>query len=93
VIDAKVHAETHAAPILPQSNAATMHRQPTQRSISDAEIGVGLISPNVAKAVRAAMMRALEADRAGDRNECEEALTQVERLLNSAATQLAPDGR
>ena len=71
----------------PESTAAKMHRQPTPGSIAAAELKLGLISPEQFNAVKAAMSRAREADGAGNRSACEQALADVKRLLDSASAQ------
>ena len=82
MIDAKIHAKA-STNTAPQSTAATMHRQPTQSSMVDAEIGLA----SQFDAVKAAMARAIEADGAGDQRVCEQALGDAERFLGSAVTQ------
>ena len=62
--------------------AATMHRQPTPGSIAATEVNLGDISPEKVQAVEALMTRAREADRAGDQAACEQALAEVQRILN-----------
>ncbi len=81
-IDAKLKAATAAGPSAVESTAATMHRQPTPRSIAAAEVQVGDVSREQAEAVGAAMVRAREADRVGDRSACEQALSDAERALS-----------
>src|SRR5262245_42315480 len=65
----------------PESTAAKMHRQPTPNSIAAAEVELGLISQEQFNAVKSALVRAREADRAGDQSICEQALADVKRLL------------
>jgi len=60
----------------------TMHRQPTPRSIAGAEVQLGDVSKEQAEAVGAAMVRAREADRLGDKSACEQALSDAERALS-----------
>jgi hypothetical protein len=55
--------------------------------IAAAEAELGEISPEALNAVNAAMARAVEADGAGDRSACEQALADAKRLLGSAGTQ------
>ena len=81
-IDAKLEAATAAGPPAVESTAATMHRQPTPRSIASAEVRLGDVSKEQAKAVGAAMSRAREADRVDDQSGCEQALSDAERILS-----------
>jgi hypothetical protein len=46
-----------------------------------AEVAHGKISPEKAKIVRAAMAQAREADQAGDKVTCEQALAEVQRTI------------
>ena len=71
----------------PESTAAKMHHQPTASSMAAAEVEAGQLSPEEFTAVKAATARAREADGAGDRSACEQALADVKRLLGSAGTQ------
>src|SRR5215471_10451062 len=66
-IDARLKALAGAAPTASQSTAATMHRQPTPKSIASAETKVGVASPEKMKPIEEGMARATEADRKGDR--------------------------
>ena len=86
MIDARIHAKAGAA-TAPESTAAKTHRQPTPSSIVAAEAELGQISPEEFNAVNAAMARALDADGAGDRSACQQALADAKRLLGSAGTQ------
>jgi hypothetical protein len=76
-IDAKLGALAAAGPSAPESTAATMHRQPTPRSIAAAEN----MSPQKMEAVTTAMVRARAADDAGDQRACEQVLADVKREL------------
>jgi len=78
-LDAKVHAAAGGAPSARESSAARLHRQPTPSSIGEAVSKSGQISPETVQAVRAAMARAREADRDGDRSACEQALADAQR--------------
>jgi len=80
-IVAKLEAATAAGPSTVESTTATMHRQPTPRSIAAAEVQLGGVSKEQAEAVGAAMVRAREADRVGDQSACELALSDAERAL------------
>ena len=81
-IDAKQHLNAAAGSTAPQSTAATTHRQPTQRSIGAAESQLGEVSPEKLQAVRAAVERASEADRAGGQIACGEALADARRAFS-----------
>jgi hypothetical protein len=65
-----------------ESTAATMHRQPTPKSLAQAEERLGEISDKDAEAYLQAMKRAVAADEAGNRAECENALTEARRVLD-----------
>ena len=81
-IDAKLEAAAAAGPSTVESSAATMHRQPTPRSIAAAEVQLGGVSKEQAETVGAAMARAREAERGGDQSACEQALSDAERALS-----------
>ncbi|HKN08476.1 MAG TPA: hypothetical protein VJ376_03195 [Pseudomonadota bacterium] len=80
-VDAKLEAVAGSGPSAPESAAALRSRQPTPGSIAAAESRLGDISSGTAAALRAAMLRAREADRAGDANACEQALAEVRRAI------------
>jgi hypothetical protein len=80
-IDAKLEAKASAGSSARESTAATLHRQPTPGSIAAAEARLGDVPPEKLRAVVAAMIRAREADRAGDQSACEQALAEVQRAL------------
>jgi hypothetical protein len=86
-IDASEHAKASGAVTAPESTAAKMHHQPTQSSVAAAEVAAGQLSPEEFTAVKAAITRAREADGAGDKSACEQALADVKRLLGSPGTQ------
>jgi hypothetical protein len=81
-IDAKLEAQAAAGRPARESTAATMHRQPTPGSIAAAEVNLGDISPEKIQAVETLMTRARDADRANDPSACEQALAEVQRILN-----------
>src|ERR1700738_532500 len=66
-IDARLEAAGAAGPMAPVGSDAYLHRQPTPRSLAAAEARLGEVSPQTIAAVRAAMIRARDADRANDR--------------------------
>jgi hypothetical protein len=80
-IDARLAAIAGAGGTARESNAATMHRQPTPESIARAEEGLGEVSARVVQAVGPAMERARAADAAGDKSACEQALAEVQKVL------------
>ncbi len=82
LIDAKLEGAAGGGSSGVESNAATLHRQPTPRSIATAEVGLGTLSKEQAEAVGAAMTRAREADNAGDQAACEQALSDARHALN-----------
>jgi hypothetical protein len=77
-IDAKVEAAARTGPAAAESPAALLHRQPTPDSIAAAESRLGEISPQTIASVRAAMVRAREADRTGDKAACKRALAEAQ---------------
>jgi len=81
-INAKLEAVARTVPpaSAAQGPQAGMHRQPTPRSVADAEIELGGLSEAV-KAGMAAIDRAREADLAGDRSACEQALAEAHRVI------------
>lgn len=76
VIDAKIQARAAAGPTARETTAATMHRQPTPRSIAAAQTGGGDM-----EAAIAAVARARQADSAGDQSACEQALSDAQRAI------------
>ena len=60
---------------------ATMHRQPTPRSMAAAEEALGDLSQQKVDQVREAMLRAIKADDSGDHVSCARALEEVDRAL------------
>jgi hypothetical protein len=78
-IDAKLDSNAAAGSSALESTAATMHRQPTPKSIEAAESQLGEVSPEKVQAVTAAMARAREADRDGDESACWQALADAQR--------------
>lgn len=64
-----------------ESTFATTHHQPTPATIAGAEEKVGDISEADADAVRHWMAEARKDDEAGDREDCEKALSQARNLL------------
>ena len=82
MIDAKLEAQAAAGRSARESTAATLHRQPTPSSMAAAEVNLGDISPEKIQAVETLMTRARDANRANDPSACEQALAEVQRVLN-----------
>ena len=80
-IDAQLAAAADKGPTAKQSVAATLHHQPTPRSVAAAESRVGDVSQELVDATREGMERARETDSQGDKEACEQALTEVESTL------------
>jgi hypothetical protein len=80
-IDAKLEAIAAVGRSARESSAATMHRQPTPESIAAAEANLGDVSPEKVQEAEAFMTRARDADRAGDRSTCEQALAEAQRVI------------
>ena len=70
----------------PESNFATMHRQPTPQSVAGAEAQVGDLSEADLNAMTQDMEEARKADAANDRAGCEKALADVRRILGALPT-------
>src|SRR5262249_52766055 len=80
-IDAKLEAKAAAGPTAREGIGAGMSDQPTPRSMATAEERLGEVSSQTVNAVRQAMAQARAADSAGDKNACEQALTDVRRAI------------
>jgi hypothetical protein len=80
-IDARLEVAAGRGPTAPVSSGAYLHRQPTPRSLAAAESRLGEVSPQTIEAVRAAMVRAREADRAGDKRGCTRALSNARQAM------------
>jgi hypothetical protein len=80
-VDAKLEAKAGAGPFARESPGALVHRQPTPGSIAAAESRLGEVLPGTVEAVATALARAREADRAGDKSACEQALADVQRAI------------
>ncbi len=65
----------------PESNFATMHRQPTPGTVARAEAQVGDLSEADLNTLTQDMEAAHKADAANDRAGCEKALADVRRIL------------
>ena len=80
-IDARLEAAAATGKTGKETTFATMNRQPTPKSIAEAEIKLGDISAQKAQAVRGAMARARKADLAGDKAGCEQALADANKAM------------
>jgi hypothetical protein len=80
-IDAKLQAAAAAGPTGKETVAATMNRQPTPKSIAEAEVKLGDISAQTWQTVDDAMARARKADAAGDGKGCQQALNDVKKAI------------
>jgi hypothetical protein len=80
-IDAKLAAAAAAGPAGKETTAATMNRQPTPKSIAEAEVKLGDISAKTVQAIEDAMARARKADLAGDKIGCEQALVDAQNAI------------
>jgi hypothetical protein len=80
-LDAGLAAKARTGPMAPEAPGALQHHQPTPGSIAASESKLGEISPEKAKVIRDAMTRARQADQAGDKAACEQALEEVRRSI------------
>jgi hypothetical protein len=65
-----------------ESTFATMHRQPTPRSVAGAEEKAGDLTPAQTQTIMDTMELARKADDAGDQAGCEKALGEAQSILN-----------
>jgi len=65
----------------PQSNFATLHRQPTPSTVAGAEAKLGDLSEADLQAIEKFMDEARKADVANDRAGCQKALAEAETIL------------
>jgi hypothetical protein len=80
-LDARLAAKAATGPSAAEGASATMHRQPTPGSIAAAEEKLGNLSSEKVGAILQAMARARAADSAGDKDACEQALADVQRVI------------
>ena len=83
LIDAKLNAVAAAVPSAGQNVEAQMHRQPTARSMAEAERKLGELSPSIIAKVKEVMARAHDADGAGDMAACRRALADAQREIGA----------
>jgi hypothetical protein len=82
-IDNKLNSAAAAGPSADESTAALLDRQPTPKSMAQAELKLGDFSAKAARAVEEAMARARQADLAASKAGCEEALADAQRALGN----------
>ena len=70
----------------PESTEATLHHQPTAKSVTQAEAQLGEVSAKDREAFLQALERANTADKADNLAECENALTEARRILDRAGS-------
>ena len=80
-LNARLEEKAAAGPTAPESQNALRHRQPTPRSLAEAERSLGELPPEKGGIVGAAMARARAADAAGDREACERALDEIRQAI------------
>ena len=80
-IDARLETRAATGSSATESTTATLHHQPTPDSIAAAESHLGYFPPEQVTALFTAMGRAREADHTGDQSACEQALSEVHRIL------------
>jgi hypothetical protein len=80
-VDARLAAKAATGPTAKESTEALVHRQPTPGSIANAEEQLREMSAETVAAVKQSLERARAADSAGDKSACEQALSEVQRLI------------
>jgi hypothetical protein len=80
-IDAQLGARAATTPSQKESTDALLHRQPTPKSVGEAEQRLGEMSAATMQTIERAMARAREADAAGNKGACEEALADAQRAI------------
>ena len=80
-LDAKLAARVAAGPVAKQSTKAQLHHQPTPGGKIKAAVELGDLSQETVDKVRAALNRAREADKAGDKAACDRALADVHAAI------------
>jgi hypothetical protein len=82
-INAVLDSAAEAGPAADETLAATLHRQPTPKSIAAAEAKIGDLSPETVRTLGEAMARARQADISGDNAVCEQALGDAQRAIGN----------
>jgi hypothetical protein len=80
-VDARLEALAAGGPSAKESSGALLHHQPTPGSIAAAESGLREMSAQTVATIKAGMERARQADAAGNRAGCEQALAEVQRTI------------
>jgi hypothetical protein len=80
-IDARLDSVAGAGPTANESVAATLHHQPTPRSIAAAEVTIGDLSPETLEVLLEDMARARRADGSRDEVACERALNDAHHAI------------
>jgi hypothetical protein len=80
-IDARLHSVAEAGADSIETFAATLHRQPTPRSIADAEARIGDLSAEVVEIVEGAMARARNSESLGQEYDCIRAVRDARRAI------------
>ena len=80
-IDAKLDSMAASGPTAVESVAATLHHQPTPRSIAAAEARIGDLPLRTPRALSEAMARARRAEGSRDEAVCERALDEAHRAI------------
>jgi hypothetical protein len=81
-LDSALETKLETGPQAAESTSATMHRQPTPKSLAAAEGNLGNLSSEKVQAISQAMARARAADNASDKDGCQQALVDVQRAIN-----------
>jgi hypothetical protein len=82
-INTKLEAAAAEGPSGKETTSATMNRQPTPKSIAAAEVKLGDVPAKTVRAIESAMALAREADLAGDKTGCEQALADVKKAMGN----------
>jgi hypothetical protein len=80
-LDAKLAAKVAAGPTAKQRVKAQLHHQPTPGGKIKAAVALGDLSQETVDKVRAALNRARQADKAGDKAACDRALADVHKAI------------
>lgn len=80
-LDARLAAKVAAGPAAKQRTKAQLHHQPTPGSKIKAAVELGDLSQETVDKIRAALDRARQADKAGDKAACDRTLAEVRALI------------
>jgi hypothetical protein len=81
LVDRYLEAKAVVSPWAVETVGALVHRQPTPASVAAAEEKLGTLDPRMFQTIADAMRRARAADRAGDIDACEQALSEVQLAI------------